>query len=145
MKAHDNQRTVGVWLDNRMCVGLLLCFLFSFTMFFVSCSKEEHIKVKSTQLHGLWKKSNTQEFWRFKEDNTGVTWDEAEDVSEEESNMTFEWSIAHGDELTCIFRGEMGNQAVPKLYVIKEISETKMKWEDYYGITYVYVKVENSR
>ena len=93
-----------------------------------------HINVSEEQLYGCWQKSGTEEYWRYNAGGTGVTWDEAEDVSESESNLTFTWSIRE-DELTHIFRGEMGNQAVPKVYTIKSISETTMQWEDDYGIT----------
>lgn len=140
MKKLFAQESLSERLRRGLARSLSLVPILLLALCIDSCSKEEHLKVRPAQLQGLWQKSNTQEYWRFKEDATGVTWDEAEDVTEEESNMTFEWSISHGDELTCIFRGEMGNQAVPKLYVIKEISETRMKWEDYYGITYTYKK-----
>ena len=72
---------------------------------------------------------------------TGVTWDESEDITEEESNLKFEWTLSR-DELTCVFRGAQGNQAVPKLYVIRSISSTQMTWEDYYGIEYTFRKVQ---
>lgn len=111
-----------------------LLMLLAVCALFAACTHDDHITVKPEQLHGCWVKSGTQEFWRYRDDGTGVTWDEADDVAEEESNLTFSWTVRE-DELTHIFRGEMDNQAVPKVYTIKEISAQSMKWEDDYGIT----------
>ena len=60
-------------------------------------------------------------------------------MSEEESNLTYEWTI-NGDELTHVFHGSRGNQAVPKVYTVTSISSSQMEWEDIYGQTYVLVK-----
>ena len=98
-----------------------------------------HITVEPYQIEGLWQKIGTQEFWRYRVDGTGVTWDESEDVSEEESNLTYEWTI-NGDELTHVFHGSLGNQAVPKVYTVTSISSSQMEWEDIYGQTYVLLK-----
>lgn len=106
-----------------------------------SCHEEEvRINVNPDQLYGLWVKNGTQEYWRYLSDSTGVTWDVADDITEEESNLRFEWSV-EGDVLTHIFRGEQGNQAVPKVYTIKGISASSMSWRDDYGINYTLIKV----
>lgn len=102
--------------------------------------KENPVDVSDEQLYGCWVKNGTQEYWRYLEGGTGVTWDEAEDVTEEESNLTFEWSVA-GDRLTHLFRGEEGTQAVPKVYTVKGISTSSMSWEDDYGQQYTLIKV----
>ena len=95
-----------------------------------------HINVSESQVVGLWVKSGTEEYWRYNSDNTGVTWDEGEDISESESNMRFTWSIENEDELRMVSSGEMGNQFVPKSYTVIEVSPTTMKWEDMFGLTY---------
>lgn len=103
--------------------------------------KDEHIVVSESQLYGKWVKQSTQEYWRYNDDRSGVTWDESEDVSEEESNLTYEWSIG-GDQLTHVFHGQQGNQSVPKVYTITAISASSMSWKDDYGMSYQLVKVE---
>ena len=116
----------------KILILLAVCSLFA------SCSlfeNDNHITVSENQLYGCWVKTGTQEYWRYNENGTGVTWDESEDVSEEESNLTFTWSVRE-DELTHIFSGSMDNQYVPKIYTIKAISSSSMSWEDDYGITY---------
>ena len=100
-----------------------------------SCGdKREPISVSESQLVGLWQRTGSQEYWRYASDHTGVTWDEAEDITEEESNLTFRWTL-NGDELGHVFNGQMGNQAVSRYYTITQISSTTMKWEDDYGTT----------
>lgn len=100
-----------------------------------ACGKDTHIHVDDSQLIGTWVKSGTQEYWKYDADHNGVTWDESEDIGHHESNLTFTWSIAE-DVLTHAFPGEMGNQAVPKVYTITEISGSMMKWKDEEGFRY---------
>lgn len=96
--------------------------------------KETHITVEESQLYGKWREGTTLVYWRYVDDGTGVTWDEGEDVSEEESNLTYSWTV-RGDVLTHVFSGAQGNQAVPKVYTITEIDENHMVWKDDYGMT----------
>ena len=104
-----------------------------------------HINVSEGQVVGVWMKKNTREYWRFDSDNTGVTWDESEDISESESNLRFTWEIANEDELRMVSSGEMGNQFVPKNYTVTEVSSTTMKWEDLFGLTYTLNKVSKGK
>lgn len=111
------------------------------TLAMAACGEKEiPLVVTSDQVVGCWVKNATQEYWRYLDDGTGVTWDESEDMTEEESNLRFEWSVS-GDQLTHIFRGEQGNQAVPKLYTVKGISPSAMSWEDDYGQSYTLIRV----
>lgn len=101
------------------------CFLFD---------KETHINVEEEQLYGKWQEGTTQVYWRYLSGGTGVTWDEGEDISEEESNLTYSWTV-NGDVLTHVFTGAQDNQAVPKVYTITEMDENRMLWKDDYGLT----------
>lgn len=96
------------------------------------CLKDFFMIVNPDDLTGRWVVEGTQEYWRFNGDGSGVTWDESEDISEWESNLTFEWSLEMS-ELTCVFHGANENQAVPKVYTIREITADSMEWEDIYG------------
>lgn len=105
------------------------------------CLPEEiHIYVDPAELEGLWQKSDSQVYWRYNIDGTGVTWDASEDITEEESNLTFTWEV-EVDELTMIFQGSEGNQAVPKVYTVTAIDGTSMSWKDNYGMTQRFNKV----
>lgn len=121
-----------------MAVGLMSvlmsgCFGFN---------NETHITVDEEQLYGKWQEGSTQVFWRYNADNSGVTWDEGEDISEEESNLTYQWTV-RGDVLTHVFSGAQGNQAVPKVYTITSIDENQMEWKDDYGMTKSLTKVNS--
>lgn len=121
----------------------ILVLMAALPLMFASCSlfgDDTHITVEPEQLHGKWVKNASQEYWRYNSDGTGVTWDESEDVTEEESNLTYEWSI-NGDRLTHVFYGQQGNQAVPKVYTVTEIDGGTMKWKDDYGMSYQLNKV----
>lgn len=121
-------------------------------LLFASCfnNKEDdgRLTVSSGEVAGLWvKSSNPYEYWRFRDDMTGITWDETPDpetgepeMTEELSNLGFSWSI-DGDVLSFDFPGAMENQDVPKYYYITEISASSMKWRDEYGLTYTMRKV----
>jgi hypothetical protein len=105
------------------------------------CGKEQpHINVDPAQLEGLWQKSTSEVFWRYNGDRTGVTWDASEDITEEESNLTFNWVLSV-DELTMVFSGANGNQAVPKVYTITSIGDAVMTWRDNYGMTQTFNRV----
>ncbi len=123
---------------------IILALVAAMTLVCTSCNlfghEDTHLNVNPAMVQGKWIKNATQEYWRYNADETGVTWDESEDISEEESNLTFEWTL-NGDVLTHVFRGEQGNQAVPKVYTITEIDASTMKWKDDYGMTYQLNKV----
>lgn len=101
---------------------------------------ENRLTVADSQLEGLWVKSGSEEYWRYRADHSGVTWDAADSFGEEESNLTYTWSV-NGDVLTHVFAGAQGNQAVPKVYTVTQISSAAMKWEDDYGMSYQFAKV----
>lgn len=112
-----------------------------------SCDKrnnDSRLTVDASQVTGLWvKNSNPYEYWRFRADGSGVTWDETPDpeygtpsTTEDLSNLTYSWHITDGDVLMFDFPGAMANQDVPKYYYITEISASTMKWRDDYGLTY---------
>lgn len=102
------------------------------TLALVSCEeKDDHIIVNEDQVIGLWLKSGSQEYWRYNADHTGASWDESEDISDVETNMSMTWSL-DGDQLTHVFTGAMNNQMVPKVYTISSISSSTMVWTDGY-------------
>ncbi len=112
-----------------------------FVPLFAACfPAEKHIDVDPQMLHGKWLKVGTQEYWRYYDSGEGATWDESEGKTEATTNLTYTWDLAQ-DELTHWFRGEQGNQMVPKVYTIKEITSNSMRWRDAYGISSTFTKV----
>lgn len=122
-------------MKNRLFACLLTFILFA------ACGKDNHLHVSDSQLTGLWIMSGSQEYWRYRADHTGVYWDASQDITEEESNLTFSWSLDE-DVLTHVSTGAIGNQAVPKVYTIKDINSNYMRWEDDYGLSYTFEKTE---
>ncbi len=135
LKVVSGQCSVVSVLRKMVCASIIFIFHFLFSISLVGCSDDPVLDVNPNDLTGCWEDVNSpQEYWRFREGGTGVTWDESEDISEEESNMKFEWTLDR-DELTFVFRGENENQAVPRVYRIREITSVSMKWENYFGET----------
>lgn len=117
--------------------AVLMSVLMTGCFFFDS---ETHIVVEEEQLYGKWQEGSSQVYWHYNDDGTGVTWDEGEEISEEESNLTYQWTVS-GDVLTHVFSGSQANQAVPKVYTITAIDNRQMVWKDDYGMTKTLTKV----
>lgn len=104
-------------------------------LFITSCGKPD--EYDPTLLHGKWKQSSLHEV--YKSDGTGYTWDESDDVTEEEA-QPFEWEL-NKDQLLQIHIMEMGGN-IPKKYTITDLTSTTLKYEDNYGNSYNFSKVQ---
>ena len=97
------------------------------------CSKdkeEDAVSFNQNYLVGKWNVSNSQVFWQYGADGTGVTWDESQDVSEgDETTMRFTWTLS-GDRLSHVFGGDEVHQAVVQDYTVKELSASRLVWND---------------
>lgn len=88
-----------------------------------------------TMLVGKWvNDSNSQEYYVFEDTYTGYTWDEGEDVYEEDAccdlNCMFAWSML-GSELTIIYSTTMtGEGSIPKLYTLSKLTDTELVYYD---------------
>ncbi|MBQ9547376.1 MAG: hypothetical protein IJU90_08845 [Bacteroidales bacterium] len=99
---------------------------------FTSCAKEkeEEISFNQNDLVGKWLVSNTQLYWKYEADGTGVTWDESQDVGEgDETTMRFTWTLTR-DRLSHVFSGDEVHQAVVQDYTVKELSSSRLVWND---------------
>lgn len=112
---------------------LVILFMGVFLLM-TSCKKENPVTIDASLLPGKWLHEGTEEYWRYYANGNGVTWDESEGISEEESNLTFQWTLS-GDVLTHVFTGSSGNQAVPKVFYVNYINGSIMQWTDDYGST----------
>ena len=128
----------------------LVILFFGVFLLMTSCKKENPVTIDASLLPGKWLHEGTEEYWRYYANGNGVTWDESEDISEEgmdsrlvelpediseeESNLTFQWTLS-GDVLTHVFTGSSGNQAVPKVFYVNYINGSIMQWTDDYGST----------
>lgn len=87
-------------------------------------------------IYGTWRSGSL--YYRYDYGYMGETWDVADDVSEGEG-QEFEWEIV-GVGMTHIYIMEMG-AAVPKTYVIDELTPTVLRYHDDYGKHYKFDKV----
>jgi len=101
----------------------------------VSCEPEEEI-FDQTLLYGKWQ--SEQLFYKYMADGTGTTWDESDDVYEEEA-QSFTWTLVNS-ELTHIHIMEMGG-SVPKVYTVTELTASTLQYRDDFGKSYSFIKV----
>ena len=104
-----------------------------------SCSPNNDVELDQTLLYGKWQETNSLNFEVYKADGTGYTWDEADDVTEAEA-QPFTWTL-EGDVLTHIHIMEMGAN-IPKVYTITKLTATELTYEDDYGKTHTFDKIQ---
>lgn len=104
-----------------------VCFLL-FSVVFISCDLGEK-KIDPSLLPGKWKQGTFYEV--YKPDGTGYTWDEADDVTENEAQK-MRWTLDE-NELVQIHLMEISGTEVPKSYTVTELSSTDFKYKDKYS------------
>ena len=87
-------------------------------------------------IYGKWCSGSV--YYRYDSGYRGVTWDTADDMTEDEGQR-FEWKI-EGVDMTHIHIMEMG-ASVPKTYVIDELTSSVLEYHDAYGKYYQFYKV----
>lgn len=112
-------------------LSLVLVMLFS-----NSCETiEDEVSFDQTLIIGKWKSGTL--FERYDSDNSGATWDTADDVTEAEA-QEFTWTIEI-DQLEQIHIIENGG-VVPKVYTITTLTETTLAYTDDYGVSKTFSK-----
>ena len=104
-----------------------------------SCSPDNDVELDQTLLYGKWQETNSLNFEVYKADSTGYTWDEADDVTEAEA-QPFTWTL-EGDVFTHIHIMEMGTN-IPKVYTVTKLTATELTYEDDYGKTHTFDKIQ---
>ena len=97
----------------------------------------EYVDFNPNWVPGLWQKNETTEYWRFKGDGTGVTWDPKEDVTEEESMNIFSWETI-GHTLSLVFNGIVDQE---REYYLIDQTQDVMVLVDSYGLHYTFYRV----
>ena len=102
-----------------------------------SCGKDDHLDVSPSELYGVWVQDDGLYRWTFNSDGNGNLVNTGEFDPEDENNGDFTWTINGGDELELEFRGsgDLGGIDIVKLFTIKAIDNSHMRWEDIYGRT----------
>ena len=91
-----------------------------------------------TDLYGKWEMGT--EYYVYKSNGTGYTWNEADGVYEDEA-QPFTWEVDES-EMIHLHKMEMGGD-VPMYYIITELTATTLKYYDAYNEydKYSFVKV----
>jgi Predicted membrane protein len=88
-------------------------------------------------LIGLWKEE--ENYYRYNDDGTAVTWDLADDVMEDEGTE-LTWTLEN-DTFTHYYQIEIGG-VIPKMFTMKVLELDFMEYEDDYGVNHKFNKVE---
>ena len=124
-------------MKNLKLISFAIIALTAIIVSMSSCSPDTDIEFEKTLLYGKWQEADTQNFEVYKEDGTGYTWDEADDVTEAEA-QPFEWTL-EGDALTHIHIMEMC-ASIPKIYTVTKLTATELAYEDDFGKTHTFNK-----
>ena len=121
----------------------VLCIL-CLAPLFCSCEPEDiplpEDQINIDYLYGKWNQEHTMIYYRYNEDGTGCTWDEADDITEDEAQR-FTWEV-DGNQMIHIHLTETGTAKVPKQYIITSLSNVQLSYYDAYN-TYTFHKVLN--
>ena len=90
---------------------------------FHSCGPEDVLD--ETLLYGKWKSGT--EYWVYKSNYTGYTWDGKDDVEEDEADP-FKWQLVKS-ELRQLHINN-GSFTIPKNYTVTELSATTLKYKN---------------
>lgn len=130
--------------QHRLSFIRLTFFLAMGALCFVGC-RPEGADYSPSQLIGKWVRTENgtkgTEYYRFDNGDTvltGVTWDVADDVSEEEA-QPFEWTL-EGDQLTIVHIMEMGGR-IPKVYTVTDLAASALAFKDNYGQKFQFERV----
>lgn len=88
-------------------------------------------------LDGVWKENEL--YYRYNLDGSAVTWDLADDVMEDEGTEV-DWTLDH-NIFTHYYHMEIGG-IIPKIYNMKVLELDYMEYEDDYGVSHKFTKVE---
>ncbi|MGC9342569.1 MAG: hypothetical protein ACP5E3_07720 [Bacteroidales bacterium] len=115
----------------------ILFAAFLVAIMFQSCELEEE-QFDEALLTGKWESGTL--YYRYFSDGSGYTWDEGDDVMEEEA-QDFTWTLVNS-ELTHIHILEIGG-TVPKVYTLLELTSNRLEYEDDFGKRFSFTKVSN--
>lgn len=105
-----------------------------------SCEGEDVVSDKEfdvTLLYGTWRLNDSQLYYKYFEDGTGYTWDESDDVTEEEA-QGFTWTLDKSE----MIHMHVGMALVPKYYIVTKLTDTQLCYYDAYvtSKTYQFIK-----
>lgn len=100
-----------------------------------SCEKEDDFD--ESLMVGKWQSGTL--YYRYFASGEGYTWDEGDDVQEDEA-QDFTWTLIRS-ELTQIHIMEMEGPDITKIYTVTELSSTSLRYRDDFGRSYSFTRV----
>ncbi len=125
-----------------LCLAIVLCF--------GACGEIiPEVNDDASKLYGKWQEGTVFEHYYSSEIErvlpngdtvhaNGTTWDEADDVSEDEAQL-FKWTLT-GSTLKHEHVGTF--VTVPKIYTVTSLTSSELVYKDDYGVTHHFSKVE---
>ena len=125
-------------------LALLLIAAFTVTLLTVSCKKKKDEpaapqKTYAELIVGRWATADGGHMEVYDAAGTGHMWDPADDVQEDEGTEV-EWTLEH-NLFTHLYHMEIGG-IIPKTYNMKVLDLDVMEYEDDYGVSHKFSKVE---
>ncbi len=115
--------------------GIVCAGVFLLGMLSTSCKED----LDEELLLGKWREGS--EYYRYDADRTGVTWDVADDMSEEEA-LSFTWELTD-DHLTHYHQFEVGSAVVPKTYKVTKLTASQLQYSDNVGTVHHFIRTNN--
>ena len=118
-----------IWMKPRYVVIRIMVVVM---LLFAGCRHDDGLEVSAEQVYGVWQKAGTQEYWSYREDGTGYTWDVADDIMHEgdSGSVAYNWSITGGNRLRHQLVGTNIGNMVVRTHTITSISDEKMVREE---------------
>lgn len=125
-----------------LCLAIILCF--------GACREvTPEIENNTSLLYGKWQEGSVFErYYNYNIERVlangdtvqanGTTWDEADDVSEDEAQL-FKWTLT-GSTLKHEHVGTF--VTLPKIYTVTSLTSSELVYQDDFGVTHHFSKVE---
>lgn len=119
---------------------MLACLFCGMTCLTTSCTSDEEEILQDetvfseTDLIGLWKNNSNEEYWRYKDDHTGVYWDAADGMNEElaaTGSGLFQWYIDDTGLMHLFYMETTGGYSDPDPdapYIIETLNATTLRY-----------------
>lgn len=132
---------------SRPCAMVILTF--ALLLGLASCGSNQDDNFDATLLYGKWQEGTVFERY-YQTDSSfilpsgdtvqanGITWDEGDDISEEEAQI-FKWKLNGG---TLLQEHISTFVTVPRVYVLSSLTSSELIYRDGYGTTHYFTKVE---
>ena len=118
-------------------------YLFSFliiTLLVTSCGGKDP-EIEEGLLIGTWQRNNSKEYYKYLADHSGGTWDENDDVTEEEA-LPFTWNLSK--DLLTQYHKIWDGSVSPMSYTITKLTSSSLTYRDEMdGAVISFTKVRN--